>query len=489
MKKLIYLFLFTFCVGFSFGQSTTHIQGNTTGFVGKKIEFYIIKDYFSLKDSLVGEAIIQKDSSFQVDITLARTEKVIIKCFKNTGFIYASPGSSYTISLPDKDPYNAFRPQGNKIEIAFIELPKTDINFKILEFDNWVHDFFGVYLNRKTTSTLEFSQQLDTFKLNVEKYYSADTSFFFKTYLRYTIASLDDINYIGMKTRIEKFVLYLKDFPVSYENDKYMDYMRLYYKNIFAMVSTEVNQKIYKSILSSSPSKLMRALGIDATLRNPRVRELIAIQGLSEVYNGKDYPKSNIITMLDSIARFGLYKVHRGIAQRMVERLTELTAGMKAPIFALITKNQLDTITLESYTGSYVYLQFMDPMLQETKKHLELLVPLYEKYGKTIRFVAIIEENTKLTKEQQTYYTSIPWEKYYVTADHPILQRYHIKSYPSYVMLDEGGVLHSYPAASPVPDGEYETVEKVLYSIKRKIEVEKMNKEKSGFDDIYDDKK
>ncbi len=489
MKNLIYLFLFTYCIGFSFGQSKVHIVGTTTGFVGKKIEFYLIKDYLSLKDSLVGEAIIQKDSSFQVDITLARTEKVIVKCFKNTGFIYASPGSTYTISLPDKDPYNAFRPQGNKIEIAFINLPKTDINYKILEFDNWVHDFLGVYLNRKTTSTLEFSKQLDTFKLNVDKYYKSDTSYFFKTYLRYSIASLDDINCIGMKTRIEKFLIYLKDFPVNYENDKYMDYLTLYYKNIFAMVSTELNQKIYKSILSSSPSQLMRALGSDATLRNPRIRELIAIQSLSEVYNGKDYPKSNIITMLDSISHFGLYKVHRGMAQRIVERLTELAPGMKAPNFEIISSDQKDTITLQTFSGNYVYIQFMDPMLLESKKHLELLVPLYEKYGKTVRFVTIIEENNKQTKEQLAYFTSIPWEKFYVTADHPILKRYQIKSFPNYILLDADGLLHSYPAASPVPNGEYETVEKVLYTIRRKIELEKMNKEKSGFDDIYDDTK
>ena len=292
-----------------------------------------------------------------------------------------------------------------------------------------------------------------------------------------------------MKTRIEKYILYLKDFPVSYENDKYMDYMSLFYKNIFAMVSTEINQKIYKSILSSSPTLLMRNLGNDATLRNPRLRELVAIQGLSEVYNGKDYPKSNIITMLDSISRFGLYKQHRGIAQRIVERLTELAPGMKAPNFEIVQLGKNDTITLQSYAGSYVYLQFIDPNLQASKKHLELMVPLYEKYGKTFRFVTIIDVHNELSKEQKTYFASIPWEKYYLPFDHGIFKKYMVKSFPSYVMIDEAGILHSYPAASPIPDGEYETVEKVLYTIKRKIEVEKMNKEKSGFDDIYDDTK
>ncbi len=489
MKLFVNLLFIISITAFSFGQQKTTIKGVTTGFVGKKIEFYKIKDYFSLKDSLIGEAIIQKDSSFQVEISLHQTEKIIVKCHKNTGFIYASPGATISISLPDKDPYNAYRPQGNKVEIAFLELPKTDINYKILEFDNWVHEFLGVYFNRKTTSTLEFSKQLDTFKLNVDNYYKADTSFFFKTYIRYTIASLDDINFIGMKSRIEKFVLYLKDFPVSYENDKYMDYMSLFYKNIFAMVSTDINQKIYKSILSSSPTLLMRHLGSDATLRNPRVRELVAIKGLSDVYNGKDYPKSNIITMLDSIARFGLYKQHRGIAQRIVERLTELAPGMKAPNFEITQSGLKDTITLNTYAGNYVYLQFVDPTLQESKKQIELLVPLFEKYGKTFRFVTIVDLHNELTKEQKTYYATIPWEKYYLHFDHPMIKKYSIKSFPSYVLIDDTGILHSYPAASPIPDGEYDTVEKVFYTIKRKVELEKMNKEKSGFDDIYDDTK
>ena len=488
MRNYFHLFIFILFLSPVFGQTTTRIEGVTTGFVGRKIEFYLIQDYFSYKDSLIGEAIIQKDSSFQVDLSLKRTEKILIKCHKNSGFIYANPGSTYKISLPDKDPYNAYRPQGNKVEIAFLELPKTDINFKILEFDNWVNDFLGVYYNRKTTSSLAFSQQLDTFKLNVDSYYKADTSFFLKTYIRYTIASLDDINFVGAKSRIDKYLFYLSEFPLAYSNERYTAYLSLFYKNIFAVVSTDINTKIYKSILSSSPTQLMKCLGRDATLRNPQIRELVAIQGISEVYNGKDYPRTNMVTILDSIARFGLYKSNRFIAKRIIERLTELAPGMKAPSFEIVV-NSKDTVRLSSYADKYVYFQFIDPMLQESKKQVELLKPLYVKYGNTIRFVTIIDVHNELDKEQKAYYSSIPWEKHFLAYNDPIFKSYMVKSFPSYVLIDEVGVLHSYPAAGPIPDGEYETVEKVFYTIKRKIEVDRLNKEKSGFDDIYDDTK
>jgi hypothetical protein len=473
---------------FVFYGQQTHISGRTTGFVGKKIQFYISQDYFSYKDSLIGEAHIEKDSTFNVYLPLTTTQQIHIKCAKNTGFIYAEPGKNYSISLPDKDPYNAYRPQGNRIEIAFLSLPKTDINYKILEFDNWMNDFLGVYFNRKATSTLEFAQQLDTFKLNVEKYYRKDTNFFFQTYIRYSIASMEDIQFSGSKTRMEKFQLYLKDLPVCYENNIYINYFSLFYKNIFALLSNDINIKIYKSILGSSPTLLMRNLGVEATLRNPRVRELVAIQGLSEVYNGKDYPKSNIITILDSISRFGLYKQNRLVARNIVSRLTELSSGMKAPNFEILLDNN-DTVSLGSFSGKYIYIQFIDPSIEESKKQVELLKPLYEKYKSTFQFVSIIDVHTDLSKEKKSYYATLPWKSYFVASTHPIFSKYNIKSSPTYVLIDDTGVLHSYPAAGPIPDGEYETVEKVLYTIKRKIELEKLNREKSGFDDIYDDTK
>jgi hypothetical protein len=48
-------------------------------------------------------------------------------------------------------------------------------------------------------------------------------------------------------------------------------------------------------------------------------------------------------------------------------------------------------------------------------------------------------------------------------------------------------MIYQYPALKPVPNGDLETVEKTLYTVKRRIETEKANMEKNSMDNIYGD--
>jgi hypothetical protein len=48
--------------------------------------------------------------------------------------MYIQPNATYDIYVPEKDPYEASRPNGNKIELSFFGLDSTDINYKILKF-------------------------------------------------------------------------------------------------------------------------------------------------------------------------------------------------------------------------------------------------------------------------------------------------------------------------------------------------------------------
>ncbi len=481
-----YLFLF-FIITYSYlGISQVHIQGTAPAYLGKKIQVFGIQDYFSYKDTLLGESIVKSDSTFELELSVTKTQKVLIKSNKNQGFIYIEPKGKYTINLPEKDPYNAYRPQGNQIEIGFNNLAPTDLNYKIIAFDNWVTEFLAAYFNRKTTTTPEFASKLETFKINVEKYYSKDTNTFFKTYVRYSIASLDDIQFVGARSRYEKYDFYIKDFPIMHDNELYMKYIALFYKNILGRFPTELNNKIYQSILRSSPSLLSKALSEEVTLKNPKLRELILIKSLSEVYNGSEYPKANIISMLDSVSKKPLYASNSLIAKNLVARLTELAPGIKAPDFNLAQTGQ-DSISLKNFNGKYLYIQYIDPNFEESEKQCELLKPMYSKYKNYIEFITIMDEGKKLSKKQVNYYASLPWKKHFIPHTHAIYTKYNIKSYPAYVLIDETGVIYSYPALSPIPNGEYENIEKYFFSIKRKIDTEVLNKDKNAMDNIYND--
>lgn len=466
--------------------SQIRIQGLAPAYLGKKVQIFGIQDYFSYKDTLIGESIVQADSTFVIDILVKKTQKILIKSNKNQGFIYVEPHGKYFITLPDRDPYNAYRPQGNQIEIGFNRLDSMDLNYKIIAFDNWVTEFLATYFNRKTTTTTEFASKLDTFKSNVENYYAKDTNVFFKTYIRYSIASLDDIQFVGARSRYEKYNFYLKDFPIMYDNELYMKYISLFYKNILGRFPTELNNKIYQSILRSSPSLLSKALSEEMTLKNPRLRELIVIKALSEVYHGVEYPKTNIISMLDSISQKPLFTSNSLIAKNILARLTELAPGVKAPNFNLSIEG-MDSVSLKNFSGKYLYIQFIDPNFEESEKHCELLKPMYLKYKNYIEFVTIMDESKHLTKKQNSFYASIPWKKYFIPSTHTIYQKYNIKSYPAYVFIDDASLIYAYPALGPIPNGEYENIEKYFFSVKRKVDTEQMNKEKNSMDNIYND--
>ncbi|NDF60553.1 MAG: hypothetical protein EB100_05680 [Crocinitomicaceae bacterium] len=338
-----------------FSQKKVTVKGIAASYVGKKIEIYKILDYLSFKDSLIASTTVLMDSTFEVSFECKKTEKIILKANKNQGVLYIQPNSTYEVTIPDRDPYNAYRPNGNQIEIGFFDLDKQDVNYKILEFNQWKTSFLAANFSLKSTKTKEFSDSLDLFKQSVQSYYESDTSMFFKTYVKYSIAAIDDINFVGSRSHYEKFDFYLKDYPVAYENEMYMKYFTIFYKNSIGRFPMTLNTKVYKSVIRSSPSSLLRAMGEEYSLKNLRVRELAMIQTLSEIFYDKNYPKTNVLSILDSVSRFSLFKIHGSIARNIFNRLSELTPGSKAPDFNLGAK---DSISLKNFPNKFLYINF-----------------------------------------------------------------------------------------------------------------------------------
>jgi hypothetical protein len=466
-----------------FSQQKVVIKGTAPAYPGKKIEVYKILDYLSYKDSLIASTSVLQDSTFELKFDCTKIEKIVLKAHKNQGVLYIQPNAEYNVSVPDRDPYNAYRPFGNQIEIGFFDLAKNDINYKILEFNQWKNNFLAVNFSLKASKTKEFSDSLDVFKKSVQSYYESDTSSFFKTYVRYSIAAIDDINFFGSRSHYEKFEFYLKDFPVAYENEMYMKYFSIFYKNSIGRFPMTLNTKVYKSVIRSSPSSLLSAMGEEYSLKNLRIRELAMIQTLSEIYYDKNFPKTNVLSILDSISRYSFFKAHASIARNILERLTALTPGTKAPNFNLGIK---DSISLNNFQNKFIYIQFIDPSSVESMKEFELLRPMYLKYKKYFEFITVYDSTVIISKEQRNYLSKLPWMIAPVGSLNDVFSKYQIKSLPQYVLIDNTGIISSIPALGPSPNGDYETIDKVFFSITKRIQLEEKEKEKSEIDSIFD---
>lgn len=446
-----------------FGQKQVEISGYCPEYVGKTINIYSQDDFITSELTLLTSTIGSSDSTFSAIIEVNEIRKIVVKSNNNQGFIYVEPGSNYELFLPGKDKYEPSRPNGNKIEIGFYNLDSSDINFKTIDFQFELDDFLGNNFHLRRNKPLEFAQAVDSFKLHVTNKYMADTSMYFKTFVRFSIAGIDNIQTATERNPFEKYDFYLKRFPVSYHNEPYMEYVKSFYKNLIHRVNNETNQKVYESVLKSSPTLMMHALGKEYTLSNPRLREIVMILILKDEYMSKEYPETNVINILDSLSNKSIFKEHEIIASNLKKRLITQLPGSKALDFVLKDPFQ-EVRTLGSFKGKHLYIHFFDPQSTTCNKELPLLIELHEKYGDIIQFVTLYK-TSRLTRE--TDLSILPWIVYGLTDQNKIWEFYQVETFPFYSFIDSQGYIIASPSLSPSPNGVYETIDRSFFQLNK----------------------
>lgn len=467
MHKFLLLISFVVSLNSVFAQ-TVSISGYAPGYVGKTLSLYKIQDYFSMSEALLASTTVSPDSTFSLVFESPIEQKVILKSNNNTGFMLVQPGAKYTVYFPEKDKYTPFKPSGNEVEIAFMDLDSTDLNYKILGFQRWVDYFIGNNYHLKSTDAMQFVTNLDLFKTNVEKAYKEDTSIYLKAHIRFTFAGLDNIPNAAERNRYEKYDFYIRNTPVYYDCETYMTYIADFYQKFIPRLSNEANQAVYEGVLHSSPSMVMRALGTEYTMSNIQVRELVMMKMLTEEFHSQNFPQTNILTILDSLSERALFKAHRTIAKNLITKLTELVPGGKAPEFVLVQAGK-ETKTLNNFSGKHVYIHFMDPESIRTRQELPLLTEIYSHYKEYIQFVSVCKE-VDFTDEAKALLKEFKWDVYVLPESNAIWKKYGIEAFPQYTLIDPIGYVVASPALAPTPNGQYQTIDETFFYIKKTLE-------------------
>ncbi len=470
-----FFLLFLVLSGFTLSAQKVVLTGFAPDYVGKEVKVYRIKDYLSDQTALISSSTVSEDSTFELSFFLEEIEKIIVRCENNRSHMYIEPGAKYNVFYPERNKYEPKLPSGNSVEMTFYDMDSTDINYKILRFQRW-YDYFvgGTYHLRNDKEAVEFAAYLDTFKTNVYNYYLPDTSensFYLKTYIRYSIAGLDNINTLAERGRYEKFDFYLKNYPVAYTNDIYMDYMTAFYEKTIPQLTKSTNEKFYNGVIQSSPSMIFNALGNEYTLTNPKIRELVMIQSLAEAYYSDEYPKTNIETILDSLSQNCLFQAHEDIAKNVMDRLTDLVPGGKAPNF-VIHQDESSPKTLMDYKDKHLYIQFLDPRIESNMRELEIMKDMHDRYKDYVQFLTIYPKYDDSPESNKEELEALPWDAFEVDRDHSILDRYQVVNFAQFVLIDAAGNIVASPAPKPTPDGKYDTIDRTFYYLKKQMDPE-----------------
>lgn len=473
MRILVAIVVFLFSVNL-LAEETYEIVGFAPKFVGKKVNLYTYEDYITMSRSKIGEGFVnEKDSIFHIPIDVKTTIKVIIEIDRTESEIYVAPKTTYqlyflkAINQPD-----GF--QAKKTEVIFYGLDSTDINYRIIQYEDWFDMYVAIH--SKEMSPVNFQQYLDTFKVDVANAYKDVNDLYFLTYVRYNIAEMDQAFDSKGKLRLNTYLTYIKPFPVYFENDQYMRFFKRYYSDDFGDYIPDIENEIFLALNDSSPTRLMRALKQDLFLANPEIRELVMVDKLGKAYYQEPQFRSNILVILDSVANHAAFPHSAVVAKNIIKYLTKVEPGFPAPHISY--KNAKgESITWDKYKGKFVYFTVFETWNEKALAELKIINELVKEYEEDIAFLSVCtDEKPEKFNKFMSQNPELNWDILYVGRDQDLFNKFNISSVPAYYLLDQDSFIALAPAPGPSPDGEYESIDKTFFIIRKMLHPEKQIK-------------
>lgn len=455
------------CIGLS--AHGTEITGFAPSFVGKTVKLYTYSDYLTMtKVELATGSVSAKDSTFRLSTDVKQVIKVLIEIENTNADIYLGPNTNYEIYYKlDENYAQSFGSQ--KATTYFKNLDTADINYKILQYQNWFDEY--LYVNQSNILSKGIAPYIDTFKRYAYEAYAQESNPYFVNFVRYNIGTLEKLKVTAKyrKTKLALYLEYIQPYPVYAFNDQYMNYLRAFYGNDFSTFANQIQSDIVLAIHHASPSRLMSAMHRDQFFEKNEIRELIMVNMLGNAYHNNQYNKENVKVMLDSIVKFAKFQSSGLAAGNILKELVKVAPGYPAPNFN-IQFNE-DSIALSDYKNRFVFVNFFANWNMGSVRDMKIMEELVAKYSEHITFISFCtDENIAEFEAFKKENPSMKWPIVYIGNKHQILRDYQAASLPYYVLIDQYGVISSAPALGPSPDGVNRTIEATFKFIKTEME-------------------
>ncbi|HEX7415489.1 MAG TPA: TlpA disulfide reductase family protein [Bacteroidia bacterium] len=466
MKVLykIYFLLLILSPLISLAQNVT-IKGIAPTHKGKEISVYLYDDLITQSQTLQSADTVDARGNFELSISIKNTQVALIKTENLTGVLYVRPNYIYGIVFPEKDS-TRFASNGAEQHVnLIINGDSTELNARIIDFNTCFDAFWEK--NYKAFVSKQIHQKLDSFQLQMNKRYEKVNSTYFKTYVDYTLASMNENtgrHHAYLANR------YLLNRPINYTNYEYMTFFNQYFKQYIQKQSaTKDGNFILDAINEQGEYKhLNELLRNDAILKNDTLRELVILRALYDLYFVPHYKKDKIKQMIEQLLATTTVAEHKLIAFDVLRNLNNMRAGQKAPPFSLLNAKH-DSVSLTDFKARYVYLNFFATWCTDCLQELKKQEQLYKKYGDKVLFVSVCtDEDTLLFKNFVKQNPSYKWTFLYGGKNKKLLAQYNIKSLPVYYLISPEGYLLQSPA--PKPDEGIEFKFNQIFNLKSKVE-------------------
>ncbi len=455
MTKFIFI-LPSFLLSFLSQAQNVVIKGSAKSYEYKEIGVWVNNDYVSNTQKQLTYSVVDSLGNFTLEFNSKDIQYITLKVEKNISNMYIEPKANYEVIFMPPDSTTYQNPNlEHDVKLSIKLKSKTEINSLTMDYDNRCDEFLGVtYLRIKS------QVKIDSFKVVMKDFYSTVNNAYFKNYITYSIASLEQRTKMSEK---KLFTEYLANKPILYSNPEYMLFFKDFFKQkiqdfsmtkLGAPLSFQINDR-------GSFAGALEVLKRDEFLQNDTLRELVFIKGLYESYYDNSFKKPSIVAILQQIVQETKIEEHKRIAQNILNSFSKLKIGGQAPFFELPDKNRVTHSLDELRTNKYVYLMFYDINCTACQQQMKIIPSLIKTYGERISFVSISIDKTNA--EMKNFQLKNPKHTWLFLSDNSLgklKNDYEIKSLPTYFLIDPDGKFIQVPASSPDVD-----IDRALYDI------------------------
>ncbi len=451
MKNLYYtLFNILFFVQTMFGQNVV-ITGNAKTYAGDVLLWKTYTDQITFSEKVLAQSKVDTKGNFRFEFTIDEPTVSFIHLNVFKGILYVEPGKNYQIVLPQKqkkskaDELNPFFKE-MEFFIRCLQIDSNDLNVKIKKFnkllDNYMANSFKQFKGQVGKTVVDSIIHL------IEKEFSGEQSEYFNNYKNYNYAAFRLVAYERNK---EKFIgKYFSNRKILWNNTAYMDLFNRVFNNYLKTLYRNPKGKAipYNLIKLKSLTGLKSCLDSFPYLHNDTLKELVILKSLYDNFYKDDFPQSSILFMIDSIQYDTDVPEIEKVAENIRKKLTTLLLNYPAPDFKL--KNSKGKfMSLSNFKGDFVYLNFCTPNSYSCQKDFRTLQQLYLQQYEKLKIVTICvcdsyEQMRKLVKENK-----YRWDFLYFDKNNELLQKYNVRVYPSYYLINPEGKLVMLPAFPP----------------------------------------
>ena len=417
-KSVFCLILVLLCPVFMLGQNVSIV--GKTNVPDALIRLLTYDELLTCEQTKVAETRSDKDGKFALQAEIKEITPAQIAVNLERVDIILSPNGKYDfeIIIPEKQEGSYFEKEQpylgiNKIDDGGVYSQYIAVQSYI---DDYLNQYFNIIYRNKKTSLL------DTLDNQLTKNIGKIENAYIKDCIKYRKASV--LMSVNTKLTIAEY----------FDNQKVL-YLQPDYMDVF--------QELFKNDIKDA----------DFLSRNPQLAELISMNNVRKAFFSNAMDKKAALKVLDDIKKSSKYQGNKVVATNMAKLINDLTYDSEAPAFSLKDKDG-KTVQLSDYQDDMVLLQFVDRVSPLTDHEFEVLNSLQKQWNDTIKVVTIA------TKESFDEYVQIfekqgyKWQLLNLNFNILLLEDYHIKTYPAYVILKRKNRIGMAPA--PLPDHNLE---------------------------------